>query len=103
MANGDKKFYEFGKFCFDAQKLRLEYKGETVSLPPKSLETLKVLLERKGETVTREIFFEKIWAESFVEDANLTVAVSTLRKTLAAFDEEKLESDEMVVDLKSKK
>lgn len=87
MGSEDKKFYEFGRFCFDVQKLRLVCDGETVSLPPKSLETLKVLLERKGETVTREIFFEKIWAESFVEDANLTVAVSTLRKTLAAFDE----------------
>lgn len=87
MGSEDKKFYEFGKFCFDAQKLRLVCDGETVSLPPKSLETLKILLERKGETVTRETFFEKIWAESFVEDANLTVAVSTLRKTLAGFDE----------------
>ncbi len=81
-----KRVYEFGKFCFDAQKLALTHDGETVQLPPKSLETLKVLLEQKGETVSREFFFERIWAESFVEDANLTVAVSTLRKTLAAFD-----------------
>lgn len=88
MASEVKKFYEFGKFCFDAARLRLEHEGETVPLPPKSLEALKVLLEEKGETVTRENFLGKIWAESYVEDANLTVAVSTLRKTLSVYENE---------------
>lgn len=88
MANEVKKFYEFGKFRFDAQKLRLEYDGASVQLPPKASETLKVLLEEKGETITREDFLEKIWAESFVEDANLTVAVSILRKTLAVYEKD---------------
>ena len=88
MASEIRKFYEFGKFRFDAQKLRLEHDGETVQLPPKSLETLKVLLEEKGEIITRESFLGRIWAENFVEDANLTVAISTLRKTLAAYEKE---------------
>lgn len=86
MASEVKKFYEFGRFRFDAQKLRLEYDDESVQLPPKALETLKVLLEEKGKTITRENFLEKIWSESFVEDANLTVAVSILRKTLAVYE-----------------
>jgi DNA-binding winged helix-turn-helix (wHTH) protein/Tfp pilus assembly protein PilF len=84
MASELKKIYEFGGFRFDAQMLRLEYDGDLVQLPPKSLETLKILLEEKGELITRENLLDKVWAESFVEDANLTVAVSTLRKTLAA-------------------
>jgi DNA-binding winged helix-turn-helix (wHTH) protein/Flp pilus assembly protein TadD len=88
MASEIKKFYEFGKFSFDAQRLRLEHDGTPVQLPPKSLEALKVLLEEKGRTVSRENFLEKIWSESFVEDANLTVAVSTLRKTLSAYESE---------------
>lgn len=88
MASEVKKIYEFGKFRFDPQKLRLEHDGAAVQLPPKSLETLKVLLEEKG-IVTREDFLNKVWGESFVEDANLTVAVSTLRKALAAFDKDK--------------
>ena len=57
-----------------------------MKIPPKSLETLKFLLEQRGTTVTREKLLEKVWAESFVEDANLTVAVSTLRKTLAIYE-----------------
>ena len=88
MASEIKKFYEFGKFCFDAQKLQLEHAGELVQLPPKSLETLRVLLEEKGAIVTRENLLEKIWADSFVEDANLTVAISILRKTLSGYENE---------------
>ena len=88
MASEVKKFYEFGKFSFDAQRLRLEHAGEPVQLPPKSLETLRILLEQKGALVTRENLLEKIWAESFVEDANLTVAVSVLRKTLSTYENE---------------
>lgn len=87
MASEVKKFYEFGKFRFDARRIHLEYDGETVVLPPKSLATLKVLLEEKGELVTRESLLEKIWADSFVEDANLTVAISTLRKTLSVYED----------------
>lgn len=34
----------------------------------------------------REHLLEQVWADSFVEDANLTVAVSTLRKTLSDID-----------------
>lgn len=86
MASEIKKFYEFGGFRFDAGRLRLEHRGEAVAVPPKSLETLKILLEEKGEIVTRENLLGKIWAESFVEDANLTVAVSTLRKTLSVYE-----------------
>ena len=88
MASEVKKFYEFGKFRFDAGRMRLEHEGEPVALPPKSLETLKVLLEEKGKIVARENLLRKIWAESFVEDANLTVAVSTLRKTLSVYEDQ---------------
>jgi DNA-binding winged helix-turn-helix (wHTH) protein/TolB-like protein/tetratricopeptide (TPR) repeat protein len=83
MASEIKRYYEFGSFRFDAQKLSLEFGNENVSLPPKSLRTLKVLLEHRGETVAREALMSEIWQETFVEDSNLTVAVSTLRKTLA--------------------
>ena len=86
MEGSTTKIYEFGNFRFDAKRLHLEYDQQAVNLPPKSLQTLKVLLEKQGETVTRENLLEKVWAESFVEDANLTVAVSNLRKTLSDID-----------------
>lgn len=88
MVSEIKKFYKFGNFNFDIQNLHLEYAGEAVKLPPKSLKALLILLEKRGETVTRESLIEDIWTESFVEDANLTVAVSTLRKTLSTYEGE---------------
>lgn len=86
MAGEIKKKYQFGNFTFDIENLRLEHAGETVRLPPKSLKALSALLEERGKVVSRESLLEKVWTESFVEDANLTVAVSTLRKTLSSYN-----------------
>ncbi|MBK8467449.1 MAG: winged helix-turn-helix domain-containing protein [Chloracidobacterium sp.] len=86
MAVGTKNFYEFSGFRFDAHKLRLNYAENDVELPPKSLEALKLLLESGGEIVTREYLMSALWGEAFVEEANLTVAVSRLRKALASFN-----------------
>lgn len=84
MASEIKRCYDFGPFHFDSTRLSLECDDGPVQLPPKSLQTLKVLLERRGETVSREELMSKVWHEAFVEDSNLTVAVSLLRKTLSA-------------------
>jgi len=90
MASAVTKIYEFGNFRFDARRLHLEHDRRPVNLPPKSLQTLKVLIERQGETISRENLLEQVWADSFVEDANLTVAVSTLRKTLSDIDADQI-------------
>jgi DNA-binding winged helix-turn-helix (wHTH) protein/Flp pilus assembly protein TadD len=86
MASAVAKIYEFGHFRFDARRLHLEHDHRSIPLPSKSLETLRILLERQGQVVTRENLLEEVWANSFVEDANLTVAVSTLRKSLSCLD-----------------
>ncbi|HZT57076.1 MAG TPA: winged helix-turn-helix domain-containing protein [Pyrinomonadaceae bacterium] len=75
-------FYEFGPFRLDAERHRLLRGGELVPLAPKDLETLLVLVRRAGEMLEREELMSAVWAGSFVEDANLTVAVSHLRKAL---------------------
>ena len=86
MASEVTKIYEFGNFRFDAGHLQLEHDGRDVKLPPKALETLRVLIEQRGKTVTRKNLLDEVWAESFVEDANLTVAVSTLRKMFSTYE-----------------
>jgi DNA-binding winged helix-turn-helix (wHTH) protein/Tfp pilus assembly protein PilF len=73
--------FEFDGFLFDAADPRLEYNGDAVHLPPKSLHALSLLLENAGNTVSRDEFLEKVWSGSVVEDANLTVTISLLRKT----------------------
>jgi Tol biopolymer transport system component/DNA-binding winged helix-turn-helix (wHTH) protein len=74
--------YEFEDFRLDGEHLML-YKGrETVSLKPKVIETLLALVERGGEVVSKEELMNRLWADSFVEEANLTQNIYLLRKTL---------------------
>jgi DNA-binding winged helix-turn-helix (wHTH) protein/TolB-like protein len=75
-------FYEFGPFRLDPRKHRLTRDGEPVALPPKAFDTLLVLIRHAGRVVEREELMNEVWAGSFVEDANLSVAVSQLRKAL---------------------
>lgn len=53
-------------------------------LTKNELRILKLLLENRGRTVTREEIMLRLWSENaFVEENTLTVNVSRLRKTLA--------------------
>lgn len=82
MRNSGKDFYDFGHFRLDAEKHRLLRNGEIVPLSPKAMETLLVFVRNPGKPLERQELLQKVWADNFVEDANLTVAVSNLRKAL---------------------
>ena len=80
-------FYEFGDFRLDAEKHRLLRDGEVVPLSPKAVDALFVLVRNPGKPLEREALMQAVWADSFVEDANLTVAISHLRKALGQNNE----------------
>ena len=73
---------QFGNFRLDTQKKILWHNGESVPMPLKELEVLCVLVENRGELVTKDVLLEKVWADSFVEESNLTRHIYLLRKTL---------------------
>jgi DNA-binding winged helix-turn-helix (wHTH) protein len=75
-----KHFYEFGPFRLDSEKHRLTRDGQAVHLSPKSVEALLVLVKNAGRLLEREELMQAVWTDTFVEDANLTVAISHLRK-----------------------
>src|SRR6266487_4573817 len=77
-----KHFYQFGPFRLDPEKHRLFRDGDPVHLTPKSVEALIVLVQNPGKLLERETLMQAVWADTFVEDANLTVAISHLRKAL---------------------
>jgi len=56
--------------------------GEPVPLTPKALETLLVLVENSGHVLHKDELMKKLWPDTFVEEANLAVNISSLRKTL---------------------
>ena len=76
------KIYEFEDFRFDAEHLMLYRRGEAIPLAPKAAETLLVLIERRGQILSKEELIEQIWPDAFVEESNLYLYLSVLRKTL---------------------
>ncbi len=76
------RFFRFGEFELDVPAESLQKNGEKLNLNRRMFQVLHLLVERSGEIVTKNEFFEKVWDGSFVEDNNLTVTVTALRKVL---------------------
>lgn len=74
--------YSFGPFRLEPAEGRLTRDGEVVRLPPKALDMLVVLVNRSGRLVTKEELLAEVWAGTFVEEGNLTVNMTTLRRAL---------------------
>lgn len=77
-----KVLFEFGRFRLDPAEHSLHCDGQPLSLAPKAFDLLLALVEKKGRLVGKEELMTKLWPDSFVEEANLTVNISTLRKAL---------------------
>jgi len=56
--------------------------GKPVTLPPKDLETLLVLVERAGHIVNKEELLERVWPGVFIEEGNLARHIFNLRKVM---------------------
>jgi DNA-binding winged helix-turn-helix (wHTH) protein/TolB-like protein/Flp pilus assembly protein TadD len=77
-----KHFYEFGPFRLDADQQLLLRSGEIVPLAPKALELLLVLVTSDGRLLTKQELLERVWPNSFVEEANLSHNIYKLRESL---------------------
>ncbi len=80
--NEIKSLYKFGGFRFDAQTNTLWRENDLIQLSPKALELLKLLIEHHGEIVSKQEIFDKVWADTFVEEGVLTQNIYTLRQVL---------------------
>jgi DNA-binding winged helix-turn-helix (wHTH) protein/TolB-like protein len=76
------RFYEFGPFSIDAGKRVLMRDGEVVPLAPKTFDTLLVLVEHHGQVLEKDELMKRLWPDSEVEEANLSLHISALRKAL---------------------
>jgi DNA-binding winged helix-turn-helix (wHTH) protein/tetratricopeptide (TPR) repeat protein len=77
-----KHFYEFGPYRIDVALTRVERAGEPVTLPPKAFDLLLLLARNAHRVMSKVELMEALWPNTFVEDANLTQHVYTLRKAL---------------------
>jgi DNA-binding winged helix-turn-helix (wHTH) protein len=74
--------YRFGRFELQPSERRLLAAGVPAVLEPRAFDVLVALVERAGHLVTKEELFGLVWPKLIVEDANLHVQVSALRKIL---------------------
>ena len=58
--------------------------GQVIALTPKGLDLLLALVRNAGRVVGKEELMREVWPDTFVEENNLTVNISALRKVLGA-------------------
>jgi DNA-binding winged helix-turn-helix (wHTH) protein/tetratricopeptide (TPR) repeat protein len=76
----EKGVYEFGDFRLDTRERAIESAGRPLSIAPKALDLLIVLVENCGRIVDKQELMTKVWPDTFVEDNNLAFNISVLRK-----------------------
>jgi DNA-binding winged helix-turn-helix (wHTH) protein/tetratricopeptide (TPR) repeat protein len=76
------KIYEFDGFRLEEGQSRLLYKDQTVTLKPKILDLLIFLVKKRGQLIGKDELMKEIWPDAIVEENNITVSMSILRKAL---------------------
>jgi len=77
-----KHLYRFGEFTLDTDQEVLIHSGKTLPLTPKAFDTLLILIESGGRIVRKEDLMERLWPNTYVEEANLTFNIHQIRKAL---------------------
>ena len=72
----------FGPFTVDPMRRRLLRDGESVPITPRAFDTLLVLMDGRGRVVEKDELMRVLWPDTVVEEINLNVQISTLRKAL---------------------
>jgi TolB-like protein/DNA-binding winged helix-turn-helix (wHTH) protein len=82
MNHEPEQIISFAEFELDAPRRRLVRDGETLTLHAKAFDLLVFLVGNAGRVVSRDEILETVWDGQFVEESNLTVQISALRKIL---------------------
>jgi Tol biopolymer transport system component/DNA-binding winged helix-turn-helix (wHTH) protein len=82
MLEQKQQIYSFNNFRLDVPNRQLLRDGRPVPLPAKAFDMLVVLIENGGRLVEKDELFSSVWPDQIVEESNLTVQVSALRRAL---------------------
>lgn len=74
--------FAFGDFIFVPKERLLLRGGVSVPLTAKAFDLLAILVQRSGHLVSKDELFEEVWPNTTVQETNLTVNISALRKAL---------------------
>ncbi len=73
---------KFEDFTLDLEERTLWSYGRMIPLAPKVMDTLCLLAKNAGRLLSKQEMMDKLWADTFVEERNLTQNIFTLRKVL---------------------
>lgn len=82
-----RRFYEFGSFSIDLHSRILLREGRIVPLTPKAFETLLVLVEHRGDVVSRRELIDAVWPDTHVVEGTLNSNIFSLRRVLGESDD----------------
>jgi DNA-binding winged helix-turn-helix (wHTH) protein/tetratricopeptide (TPR) repeat protein/TolB-like protein len=80
------RVFVFGEFVLDPAERTLMRDGAGIALPPRAFDLIQMLVERAPHLVTKTAIMSNVWSQAFVEETNLAVAISLLRKQLGDDD-----------------
>jgi TolB-like protein len=72
----------FGPFVLDRARKQLTRSGKPVPISHRGYVVLETLLDADGEPVSKDVLMARAWPDMVIEEGNLTVLVSTIRRQL---------------------
>lgn len=82
MSTEQYKFHFAGYILDPGSRQLFSPEGELVSLSSRAFDTLLVLVERRGETLSKSQLIQVVWPGVVVEENNLNQAISSIRRAL---------------------
>ena len=82
---------QIGVIQLDPTRRLVKLRGQAVRMNARGFDLLECLVQAGGEVVSKEALIERVWPGLVVEEANLQVQISTVRKALGA-DRELIET-----------
>jgi DNA-binding winged helix-turn-helix (wHTH) protein len=74
--------YEFGPYRLEPGEFRLLCDGKEVPLRPRVMDLLLELVKHEKQVLTKDYLLKKVWPDATVEENNLTVSMTELRKII---------------------
>jgi len=82
MSEQNRRIYGFDNFRLDVSNRTLLRDGAPVFLQAKAFDMLVALIESGGQLTGKDELFSRVWPDQTVEESNLTVQVSAIRRAL---------------------
>ncbi len=82
MKSGERQTFRFKSFRLDLAERQLLRHNAPIQLTPKAFDVLAILVGQSGHLVEKDELLRQVWADSFVEEANIARIIHTLRRAL---------------------